>query len=217
MTARVLGQLRRGATALFVALAGCNNPVIDAQIEALGGESPDTPAGPFHRPGQPCVLCHGVYYGADPQLVIGGTVFRDRQTLMPVENAKVVLYDSVGDIYEMTTNCNGNFMREHGELDPQFPLYAEIYCPVYGPDGAVLTDAQGNPQLKVKAMSSWISRDGSCAGCHTLKGRATDSVGWVVCNEEGDTNPIPDQRADCEGKPPKTAQDSGQNAGGGGS
>lgn len=209
--------MRATVIALSLALAGCTNPIVDAKIEALGGESPDTPVGEFHRPGQPCVLCHSTYYGSDPELVIGGTVFRDRQTLMPVENAKVVLYDSVGDVFEMTTNCNGNFMREKGDRDPQFPLYAEIYCPVYGPDGTVLLDGSGNPQTKVKAMSSWISRDGSCAGCHTLRGRAVDSVGWVVCNEEGDTNPIPDQRADCEGKPPKTqSSDGGEQSGTGG-
>jgi len=200
---------------LVLVLAGCDNPIVDAKIEALGGEAADTPVGEYHRPGQPCVLCHGEYYGADPELVIGGTVFRDRQTLMPVENARVVLYDAVGDIYEMTTNCNGNFMRSAGERDPQFPLYAEIYCPVYGPDGQPLPDGAGGVQLKVKAMSSWISRDGSCAGCHTLQGREFDSVGWVVCNETGDTNPIPDQRADCPGKPPMTggADNTGQGGG----
>ena len=148
--------------------------------------------------------------------IIGGTVFRDRQTLMPVENARVVLYDAVGDIYEMTTNCNGNFMRGHGERDPQFPLYAEVYCPVYGADGQPLPDGAGGVQLKVKAMSSWISRDGSCASCHTLQGREFDSVGWIVCNETGDTNPIPDQRADCPGKPPQTGASDGGGQGGGG-
>jgi hypothetical protein len=204
-----------GAALLLVA---CDNPIVDTKIEALGGESPDTPVGEYHRPGQPCVLCHGEYFGASPRLVIGGTVFRDRQTLQPAEGVRVVLYDAVGDIYEMTTNCNGNFMRETGEKDPQFPLYAEIYCPVYGPDGTVLTDDAGAPQTKVKSMASWISRDGSCAGCHTLRGRDYDSVGWIVCNEADDTNPIPDQRADCPGKPPKTAsgESSGTTGAGGG-
>jgi hypothetical protein len=195
-------------------IAGCDNPVTDVKIEALGGEAPNTPIGPHHRPGQPCVLCHSEYFGAQPELVIGGTVFRDRQTLQPVEGVRVVLYDSVGDIYEMLTNCNGNFMREKSDRDPQFPLYAEIYCPVYGADGTVLTDDSGNPQTKVKSMASWISRDGSCAGCHTLAGREADSVGWIVCNELEDTNPIPDQRADCEGKPPQT-KSSGSGAGNG--
>ncbi len=206
--------MRAPSALLLLLLAGCDNPIYDQQIEALGGEVPGTPAGEYHRPGQPCVLCHGPYFGAEPELVIGGTVFRDRNTLSPVEGAEVVLYDAVGDVYNLFSNCNGNFMLELGERVPQFPLYAEVICPLYGPDGTVLTDASGNPQTRVKSMASWISRDGSCAGCHKLEGRGAGSTGWIVCNEAEDTNPIPDQRPDCPGKPPATQGGSG--AGGGG-
>jgi hypothetical protein len=195
--------------AAVVALFACDNPIVDQKIEALGGEAEGTPVGPYHRPGQPCVLCHSVYFGAEPELVIGGTVFVDRNGYVPVEGAKVVLYDAVGDIYELVSNCNGNFYREKSDLDPQFPLYAEVHCPEYDAAGVRVEGV-----FRVKSMASWISRDGSCAGCHGLNGRQVNSTGWIVCNEEGDTAVLPPQREDCPGKPPKTGDGT---AGGGGS
>src|SRR5450432_160855 len=46
-------------TVLVCALVGCGDPVHDTAVSALGPEAPGVPKGPLHRPGQPCVLCHG--------------------------------------------------------------------------------------------------------------------------------------------------------------
>ncbi len=197
---------------LSAAVSSCSNPVTDAKIEALGGEAEGVEPGEFHRPGQPCVLCHSPTGDGSPEFVIGGTVFSDPGTFQkPVEDVEIVLYDAVGDVFTAKTNCIGNFYIERGDLVPQFPLAAEIRCPTYSPAGEKLEDGEGEPIRKVISMNSWISRDGSCAGCHTLRGRQPDSVGWLYCNDETEvaTNPYPAVPDSCAGKPPGTAGDSG--------
>jgi hypothetical protein len=188
--------------ALLGALApGCGNPIADNKIDFWGDELPNVEPSEFHRPGQPCVLCHSVAGGASPELVIGGTVFADQHSFTPVEGVEVVLYDAVGDVYSMTTNCIGNFGLEVGDKVPQFPLAAEIRCPKYDSAGN-LTDAK-----TVKTMNSWISRDGSCAGCHSLRGTQVDSTGWIFCNDvtEIASNPYPPVSDSCPGVPPEEA------------
>jgi uncharacterized membrane protein YgcG len=187
--------------------AACNNPAVDARIEALGGETEGVEPSEYHRPGQPCTYCHGVYGGASPEIVVGGTVFADQVSFVPVEGATVVLYDAVGDVYELETNCIGNFYLERNEKVPQFPLAAEVRCPTYSPSGKPKLDADDQPVTKVRTMNSWISRDGSCASCHSLQGKTVDSTGWIFCNtpEEAFSNPYPIPGPDCPGKPPKEA------------
>ena len=182
--------------------SSCANPLTDDAIELLGEERPGDVPGQHHRSGQPCVVCHSVAGGSSPVMVIGGTIFADQTSFLPVEGARVIIYDSVGDEYEMVSNCVGNFYLEaEGDL-PQFPLAVEIECPRY--------DTMGN-QLdtpKVIAMNSWISRDGSCASCHSLDGKEADSTGWIFCNEPSAiaSNPYPEYPASCPGVPPQTAE-----------
>lgn len=216
-----------GAVALVAAAVvgftapACSNPVIDQKIEALGGEQQGVPEGPFHRPGQPCVLCHSKYYGA-PEFAVGGTVFADQKgaSFKTVEDVQVVLTDSIGETRTLTTNCIGNFYIRKDDWDPQFPLAAEIRYPVYDPvTQQPMVDGQGQVVRKVKAMGSWISRDGSCAACHSLYGHGAtldpegtplyyDSAGWIYCNASGDdttapdTNFFPEVADTCGGKPP---------------
>lgn len=194
------------AAALGGVFAACDNPVVDAKIEALGGEREGVEQSEYHRPGQPCVLCHSTYEGASPQMVIGGTVFSDPGTFQrPVEDVDIVLYDAVGDVYTAKTNCIGNFYIEKGDRVPQFPLAAEIRCPTYSASGEKLVDAMNRPIRKVISMNSWLSRDGSCATCHSLNGRQVDSVGWLYCNDPTEvvSNPYPDVPDTCAGKPPR--------------
>jgi hypothetical protein len=176
-------------------LAGCGNPVLDARIEALGGEADGVEPGEFHRPGQPCVLCHGKYGGAEPQMSVGGTIFAaptvgDGKPL-PVEGVKVLLFDAEkkSPPNEIKTNCIGNFYVTVDDWNPSFPLHAEIE---YGKPGA--------PDLRRRqVMSTWIQRDGSCAGCH-VGSRNQGSPGWVFCAE---TNPgfVRPEAGTCEGYP----------------
>lgn len=199
----VVGSFAAAAFAGALSGPSCTNPVVDDQVELFGDELPDVGTTEFHRPGQPCVLCHSVYGGASPELVIGGTVFADQRSFLPVENVEIKVYDAVGDIYTMTSNCIGNFfLPAEGKL-PQFPLAVEIRCPQFDADGQPL---EGQ---KVRNMNSWIGRDGSCATCHSLRGTEVDSTGWIFCNDvtEVETNVYPPVPDDCAGRAPQAANE----------
>lgn len=193
------------AASLGFATSGCGNPASDVRIEQLGGENPNVEPGEYHRPGQPCVLCHSEYEGAAPLMSVAGTVFADQITLLPVEGALVVLTDTRGITVSVETNCVGNFFVPAGAWDdkyrdPQFPLSAEIRCPTYDETGQPIVDDAGAAVLRVKSMGSVISRDGSCAGCHTSGPHQLDSPGRIFCNAVGETNPFPPIRGDCPGE-----------------
>jgi hypothetical protein len=202
--------MRERSFALALTLTACGNPVVDRAIEEWGGEVEGVEPSEYHRPGQPCVLCHSVAGGASPRLALGGTVFADQRSFLPVEGVRVNVYDAVGELYTMESNCVGNFFLEYGERVPQFPLAVEILCPLYAPDGS---PREG--EVKVVSMNSWISRDGSCASCHSLRGTEVDSTGWIFCNDPGaiETNPYPDMPADCPGVPPLEAGSSATEGG----
>ena len=178
------------AATLAVALSACGNPAIDVRVDALGEEKPGVPPGPFHRPGQPCLLCHGTYGGEGPLMSVAGTIYATPADETPVSGAKVTLVDAQGDVRTLTTNCIGNFYVEKATWDPLFPLHAEIEYPVPGVEGAT----------KRVVMSTRISRDGGCAGCHTGTPNQ-GSPGWVYCaaSDSGLTFPTPD--SSCEGVP----------------
>jgi hypothetical protein len=62
------------AFALGLAAVGCDDPVHDDAVTALGGEDPNVPIGALHRPGQPCLVCHGGSGPAALAFSVGGTV-----------------------------------------------------------------------------------------------------------------------------------------------
>ena len=111
----------------------------------------------------------------------------------------------------MKSNCIGNFYLPEGDKAPQFPLAAEIRCPTYSADGEPLE------AKKVVSMNSWISRDGSCATCHSLTGTGPSSTGWLFCNspDELASNPYPPVADSCPGEPPQTADGDGEGNGNG--
>jgi hypothetical protein len=195
--------MKRGVS-MVVALAAvaCGNPAIDQRIELLGEENPNVEPSEFHRPGQPCVLCHSAYEGADPPISIGGTIFADTEDTLPVENVEVVLTDAVGEQRVKSTNCIGNFFLTEEEWMPQYPVAAEIRYPLYDDTGSVVENADGVPERRQKTMDSFISRDGSCATCHTLDGRELNSTGWIYCLAPGDVNPFPPVADTCPGEAP---------------
>ena len=60
-----------GGTCLAASLVwACGDPVHDARVAALGDERPGVPAGPNHRPGQPCLACHGGDGPSDVELAV---------------------------------------------------------------------------------------------------------------------------------------------------
>ncbi|MCK6586691.1 MAG: hypothetical protein L6Q76_03795 [Polyangiaceae bacterium] len=173
--------------ALGAALAGCGNPAVDARIEALGEEDPNVPEGPYHRPGQPCTLCHSVYGGEGPEITVGGTIFatpakEPGKLPTAVEGAEVKLVDAEGEVKTVKTNCAGNFYLTKDEWNPSFPLQVEVRYPA--PNAA-------DQKKPAPPMSSRISRDGSCAGCQFgLPNQG--SPGYVFCEEDPDVPfPVP--------------------------
>ena len=77
--------------ALAFAALGCGNRAIDERIAALGDEAPDVPPSEFHRPGQPCLLCHGEYLREGPIMTVAGTIyaFPARDKPLPVKGVTV--------------------------------------------------------------------------------------------------------------------------------
>jgi hypothetical protein len=199
MNARALGSSVLATAALC--LFGCGNPVVDVKIAALGGEVIGVEPGEYHRPGQPCLVCHGVYGGASPLMSIAGTIFASPIDKLPTPapGVNVVITDAFGNKNgkgptetppERKTNCVGNFFFRKDELNPGFPLEAKIECPT----------KPGSDETAGIYMSSRISREGSCGACHQ-GARDQGSPGWVYCVEDPAKSPFDPPGTECPGVP----------------
>ncbi len=124
-----------------------------------------------HRPGQPCLLCHGTGHlngapGGDI-FEVAGTVFGniDDPEDDGLENVVVTLTDSTGFEFSARTNRAGNFMfdldtgasaireRDEGRTTlPQAPVFP-----------LSVTISRGSEEQEMKTKM-W--RNGSCAHCH---------------------------------------------------
>lgn len=147
--------------ALLLLLCSCGDPLNDNQIAVLGDEQDGFPPSDIHRPGQPCVLCHSEYGGAEPELSIGGTLFLEpagNEVPRPVAGYTIRIIDSASQIVNLVSNPCGNFYVTKADFDPAYPLRAELF-------GPSIVDADETVQLTV--MSTRIGRDGSCGSCHS--------------------------------------------------
>jgi hypothetical protein len=132
---------------------GCKyDPVNDDEVKALGKE---TPGGPdeYHRPGQPCGLCHRQGGVAKTDFSISGTIFAGLGNLTGVNEARIDLVDSKGTSPPNTlvsTDCVGNFFVLRSNWDPAFPIAVRV------------TSISGVSQT----MRSEIGRSSSCGDCH---------------------------------------------------
>jgi hypothetical protein len=171
-------------SALFVlsavaALSACSDPVHKHQVDALGGEQPGVPAGPLHRPGQPCLACHGEYGPANSEFAFAGTIYADSIGKIPLPDAKVTFVDVKGNMHETGANCVGNFFIMKGDYKPEPPVWTTV---IFGTmPGMMMEDVPIS-----KDMTSPIYREGSCATCHADP-PGVDAVGHVFLNED----PIP--------------------------
>lgn len=152
--------------------SGCGvDPVPQAIIDELPAEQ-GTPSAQ-HRPGQPCLQCHSAYGEAQPALVIGGTVFKEDPmtgALLPAPHVRVEVYDSAGDFRVACSNAAGNFYIAKDNWDDiTFPLKSFVG-----------NDHSGKA---TRRMRSIIGREGSCANCHKLTGKAVDSPGVIIVDE----------------------------------
>jgi len=146
---------------LVALLPACGaDPVQDHLVDSLGGEAPGVPTGPLHRPGQPCLACHGHYGPANSQFSFGGTVYQDLASQKPLVDALVHLVDSKGREFDAGVNCAGNFFVQKADYDPAFPV------------GVMIQFGSFNGMPFTKAMDSPIYREGSCAMCHVGAGNS---------------------------------------------
>jgi hypothetical protein len=159
-----------------LASTGCFSPVEDDLIAELGPEVDGLEEGPFHRYGQPCLVCHGGYKA--PLFDAAGTVFATPSDDIPVASVIVKLTDANGDTINVPTNCAGNFYIEDAAWDPVFPLRAEIECTL--PDGT----------KRRSVMQTRINRDGGCASCHERGPANQFSPGQIFCMPEQPAEPF---------------------------
>ena len=135
------------------ALGACFvDPVHDNEVSALGGEQQGVPPGPTHRPGQPCLVCHGGSGPANVQFSAGGTIFESQTgaPAVPLPGATITLVDTNRSFGTGTTNAVGNFYVLQSDWAPTFPVHVD----------AVAYAGVSTPML------THIGRDASCATCH---------------------------------------------------
>ncbi len=147
-------------TGMVAAVLACGDPQRDAAIEALGGEADGFGPSAIHRPGQPCVLCHSSYFGAEPNMSLAGTLFYAPGSGFDpflVGGYTVRVLDSEGESRDLLANRCGNFYIEKSDWDPAFPVRAVLYGPKKG---------EPDTLLQLRVMASRIGREGSCAKCH---------------------------------------------------
>ncbi|MDB4997856.1 MAG: hypothetical protein JWM74_5288 [Myxococcaceae bacterium] len=170
MTARARHHLMALAfvalPALIAALAttACGDPVHDREVAALGDEKPGVPTGPTHRPGQPCLVCHGGS-GPGPDFTLTGTIYLNQGEDTPAVGATVHITSGNGETHDLVSNSAGNFYVSSQEFIPTYPL-------------VVTVEGDGVTQK----MGTHVGRDGSCSGCH-IDPQGPTSPGRVYLHE----------------------------------
>jgi hypothetical protein len=157
--------------------SSCNlDPVHRASVNALGGENADAYPiqSQYHRPGEPCVLCHGADGPANTQFVLGGTVFWGPDSYENrVDKAYVRVEDARKTTHCFVTNCNGNFFVTADEFPGlTFPLLISVERTKQPGNGDEST-------LVIQPMSGHIGREASCANCHIQGLRDFGSPGQI--------------------------------------
>ena len=131
------------------ALVGCLDATHDEQVQALGGEAPGVSPGPDHRPGQPCLVCHGSEGPAKSSFSVAGTVYAVDKQSAPAVGGQVQIEDINGVVFLSPTNAAGNFYVLSSQWQPTFPIQLQVSL------GPVTTQ-----------MLTHVGRQGSCAACH---------------------------------------------------
>jgi hypothetical protein len=148
--------------ALVLLTTSCGDPAHTQAVDALGPE-PGGGTGPEHRPGQPCMVCHGGSGPGVAQFIFAGTIYKTSDAKDPAAGADVALIDAApfaadagtgAGVVHAKTNAAGNFYVPVADFAPTYPVHVFV------------TAADDDGTRKVQ-MTSHIGRDGSCAGCHT--------------------------------------------------
>jgi hypothetical protein len=232
-SARVRTSVRRPWGPLRVALMGfgpallalsvgscATDTVHSGAVSALEslGEGPYGDNNSRHRPGQPCLTCHGFQGPSASRFAAAGTVYwgtcnpplgekdpaKTRAKwcqLTPASGAEVRIRDAGGGTKCFVTNCAGNFYvrdTDFGSSSSQFlkfPLLVNV--------GKIGTVA-GVKTPYIKSMYGHIGRAGSCADCHRQENFA-DSPGQVYLIS--DIHSLPSTSQPDEFKSPKSCKD----------
>ncbi len=140
--------------------------------------------GPLHRPGQPCLVCHsGAHPAEGTAFELAGTVYARATDTYGTPGVTVTLEDAEGLYAQVLTNRTGNFMvvSRDGDDDDDDDDSDE---------GMVRASRPLVPPLRVsiardgivRAMRSFVWREGSCSSCHRAE-EAGDSPGRVVLED----------------------------------
>jgi hypothetical protein len=172
-----IGHIALTLPLLVVALApvaACDmDPVHSELVNQLGPEAPSIPKGPYHRAGQPCVLCHGDEGPASEKFALAGTVFYGPNTtgigLIGACGVTVYIEDDTGAMVNVTTNCVGNFWLSAAQYPLSFPLLVTI---AGTPTGSTNSGEQ--------KMVSFISREPSCGMCHQVQSGLSTQPNQIV-------------------------------------
>jgi hypothetical protein len=165
-----------GIAALLAIGSSCNlDPVHKSEVNDLGPEHGDEypVESQYHRPGEPCALCHSDKGPADTTFVLGGTVFWGPDNYSRrADKAYVRILDAKKAQRCFVTNCNGNFYVKQADYPGiSFPLLVSVER----------TKDPGHDEstLVRRAMSSHVGRDPSCATCHIQGLRDFGSPGQI--------------------------------------
>jgi hypothetical protein len=168
----IRGSVLFAAALAAAVVASCSpDPTHDNAVSALGPEAGGVSPGPLHRPGQPCLVCHGGDGPGKPTFAMAGTVYQSLADTTPLSGAVVQAYDVNGVEHHATTNEAGNFYIESDSW-PAYPLH-----------GINVTY-----QDVTADMTATVGRDGSCATCHFEgkgdAGRSQTTPGHVYLVED---------------------------------
>ncbi|HVJ94722.1 MAG TPA: hypothetical protein VM580_33275 [Labilithrix sp.] len=155
------------ATACLLALVGVGSscsldPVHSRAVENLGPEAERfyPPRSEYHRPGEPCALCHSEKGPAESTFVLGGTVYWGPDDPdARVDNAYVRVLDANKTRRCFVTNCNGNFFVRREE-------FSKITFPILVSVERTVKPGEDESTLVIRRMGSHIGREASCATCH---------------------------------------------------
>lgn len=151
--------------------AACSDPIRTRAMDELGGEAPGVPAGPLHRPGQPCLVCHGEDGPSESRFSFAGTIYARPSTAEPLAGARVRFIDSSGAQYAVSSNCAGNFYVGDTNFRPVWPVWMKV-------EFGDLTQEMVTPSF----------REGSCGACHQDPATPT-SVGHLYVGDDRSTFP----------------------------
>ena len=135
-----------------------------------------------HRPGQPCLLCHGPDHfpvaPGEKRFTLAGTVygFVDDGEDDGIAGVDVKITDSQGFVATVTTNRVGNFMVSsggNGQRGGWLHTPKSLVFPIE------VSISRGEDK---QSMRTIIHQEGSCARCHGSK-VDIDSVGRIFLYE----------------------------------